>query len=155
MSKPFIVALAFTVCALAFLAAMALRQGDAKADCEAALEQWNNSQAVRQQFVDAREAAKGIAQGQPKSVDLPTVMSELAGQLGIDNPEINKQGSARGQARHSVIFPKLTIDTMGQLLGAIRQQHKYLTVRSIDASRSSGNALSEFKWTLEIGSPEN
>jgi hypothetical protein len=155
VSKPFLVALAFTVCALVFLVVMALRQSDAKAACEAALEQWNSSQAVRQQFVDTREAAKRLVQNQPKSVDLPTVMSELAKQLGIDNPEITKQGSVRGQTRHSVIFPKLTIDTMGQLLGAIRQQHKYLTVRSIDASRSSGNAPSEFKWTLEIGSPES
>jgi hypothetical protein len=154
VDKSFIAALAFTVCALAFLIAMALRQSNAKADCQAALDHWNNSQAVRQEFVNTAEAAKGIAPQRTGAVDLPTVLGELARQLGIDNPEISRQGSVRGQARHSVVFQRLTLDTMGDLLDAIRRQHKYLTVRSIDASRAAGFAIAEFKWTLEIASPE-
>ncbi|MBN2584548.1 MAG: hypothetical protein JXL80_15910 [Planctomycetes bacterium] len=155
MNKSMIIALAFAACALAFLIAMGVRCSNARTEYETARRLWTGSDAIRQQFVDTKQAAKGLGQDQPKSVDLPTVMGELTKQLGIDNPEISKQGSARGQARHSVIFQKLTIDTMGQLLDIIHKQHKYLTVRNIDASRSSGNTLSEFKWTLEIGSPED
>ena len=153
MSKPLLAAVVFAGCAFVFLVAMAVRYSGAKDSYVEANGQWNRSRVTRQEFVNLSAQAPQDKGQAPKNFDVPSIMISLSEQLQIDTPQVSKQGAVRGQQRHSVTFPSQGLEVMGSVLLQMGKQFNFLTVRSIDASRSSGSDPATFKWTLQISSP--
>lgn len=153
MSKPLIAAAVFAACAFVFLVAMGMRYSNAKDSYVEAKGQWNASRATRQEFVNLSAQAPQDKGQAPKNFDVPSIMISLCKQLEIDTPQVSKQGAVRGQQRHSVTFQSQGLEVIGSVLLQMGKQFKFLTVRSIDANRSSGSDPATFKWTLQISSP--
>ena len=153
MSKPLIAATIFTACALVFLVAMAVRHSGTKNDYNKANDLWAKSRQAQQNFVDLSAQLPESKGPAPKGFDVPSIMISLSQQLQMDTPQVSKQGAVRGQQRHSVTFQSQGLEVMGSVLVQIGKQFKFLTVRSIDATRSSGSDPATFKWTLKISSP--
>jgi len=153
VSKPLIAAAVFAACAFVFLVAMAMRHSNAKDGYVEANGQWNASRATRQEFVNLSAQAPQDKGQAPKNFDVPSIMIGLSEQLQIDVPQVSKQGAVRGQQRHLVTFQSQSLEAMGSVLLQMGKQFKFLTVRSIDATRSSGSDPATFKWTLQISSP--